>query len=108
MDKLTKTATREILLGFWKAHILHHADEGPVVGDWILQELRRHGYDISPGTLYPLLARMEGNGWLRSEVAPGGIGGHLTYFDRPFGLRPAGSGRIMTAARSCRRACRRA
>lgn len=26
---------------------------------------------ISPGTLYPLLNRMERHGWLRSEVAPG-------------------------------------
>jgi DNA-binding PadR family transcriptional regulator len=63
-----KLLTREILLGFWKVHILHHAAEHPVVGQWVLTELRRHGYDISPGTLYPLLRRMERNGWLRSEA----------------------------------------
>ena len=63
-----KLLTREILLGFWKVHILHHAAEHPVVGQWMLAELRRHGYDVSPGTLYPLLKRMERNGWLRSEV----------------------------------------
>lgn len=55
---------REILLGFWKVHILHHASEGPIYGQWILQELRRHGYDVSPGTIYPLLARLVRNGWL--------------------------------------------
>lgn len=66
-----KLLTREILLGFWKVHILHHAAEHPVVGQWILTELRRHGYDISPGTLYPLLKRMERNGWLRCEVEAG-------------------------------------
>jgi DNA-binding PadR family transcriptional regulator len=38
----------------------------------MLGELRRHGYDLSPGTLYPLLKRMERNGWLRSEVEPAG------------------------------------
>src|SRR5688572_1367675 len=65
-----KLLTREILLGFWKVHILHHAAERPVFGQWILTELRRHGYDISPGTLYPLLKRMERNGWLRCEVEP--------------------------------------
>ena len=65
-----KKITREILLGFWKVHILHHAQEGPLVGMWMLQELRRHGYDLSPGTLYPLLQRMEKNGWLRSQVDP--------------------------------------
>jgi DNA-binding PadR family transcriptional regulator len=67
-----KLLTREILLGFWKVHILHHAAEHPVVGQWVLSELRRHGYDISPGTLYPLLKRMERAGWLRCEPEPGG------------------------------------
>jgi DNA-binding PadR family transcriptional regulator len=66
-----KLLTREIMLGFWKVHILHHASEEPIVGQWILSELRRHGYDISPGTVYPLLKRMERNGWLRSATDPG-------------------------------------
>ena len=61
--------TREILLAFWKVHILHHAAQEPIVGQWIKRELRRHGYDVSGGTLYPLLARMEsaagcGPGWI--------------------------------------------
>jgi PadR family transcriptional regulator, regulatory protein PadR len=76
-----KAASREILLGLWKCHILHHADEGPVVGHWMLQELRRHGYDVSPGTLYPLLKRMEQNGWLRCEVdADAGPRARRSYF----------------------------
>lgn len=66
-----KLLTREILLGLWKVHILHHAAERPLIGQWVLGELRRHGYDISPGTLYPLLKRMERNGWLRCEIEPG-------------------------------------
>jgi PadR family transcriptional regulator, regulatory protein PadR len=65
-----KAINREILLGFWKVHILHHAAEEPVIGQWMLNELRRHGYNISPGTLYPILKRMEENGWLRSESDP--------------------------------------
>jgi DNA-binding PadR family transcriptional regulator len=67
-DMHPKIVTREILLGFWKAHILYHAAEGPVVGQWMIQELRRHGYEVSPGTMYPLLSRMQRNGWLRSRV----------------------------------------
>jgi PadR family transcriptional regulator PadR len=67
-----KLIAREILLGFWKIHILHHASEQPVVGQWMLAELRRHGYDLSPGTLYPLLKRMERNGWLTCDVEHGG------------------------------------
>jgi PadR family transcriptional regulator len=56
---------REVLLNFWKIHILHHAAEGTVYGQWMMEELRQHGYDISPGTLYPLLRRMENHGWLQ-------------------------------------------
>ena len=76
----TKLLTREILLGFWKVHILHHAAEHPIIGQWVLTELRRHGYDISPGTLYPLLKRLERNGWLRSEAAVGGGKGRRRYY----------------------------
>jgi DNA-binding PadR family transcriptional regulator len=57
--------SREISLAFWKVHILHHAGERPIYGQWLLEELRRHGFHASPGTLYPLLARMERQGWLR-------------------------------------------
>lgn len=75
-----KAVTREVLLGFWKVHILHHAAEEPVVGQWILEELRRHGHAVSPGTLYPLLKRMERNGWLRCESDPAaGLRGRRYY-----------------------------
>lgn len=66
-DENDKAIQREILLSFWKIHILHHAVKGAVVGSWMLKELRHHGYDVSPGTLYPILHRMERLGWLRSE-----------------------------------------
>jgi DNA-binding PadR family transcriptional regulator len=60
---------REFLLTFWKIHILHHAAEHEgVYGQWMLEELARHGYRLSPGTLYPLLARMERRGWIRAEA----------------------------------------
>jgi DNA-binding PadR family transcriptional regulator len=72
MESPTKLVEREFLLPFWKLHILHHAGEEAVVGQWVMRELRRHGYDVSPGTLYPLLARMEERGWLRSKSDPGG------------------------------------
>jgi len=57
---------REFLLTFWKIHILHHAEEQGVYGQWMLEELHHHGYRLSPGTLYPLLARMARRGWLRA------------------------------------------
>ncbi len=67
-----KELEREILLGFWKVHILHHAGEAPLHGQWMLTELRRHGYEISPGTLYPLLHRMEKLRWLKCKADPAG------------------------------------
>ena len=63
---MTDPVVREFLLTFWKIHILHHAEEQGVYGQWMLEELHRHGYRLSPGTLYPLLARMARRGWLRA------------------------------------------
>lgn len=63
----SKAVQREILLSFWKVHILHHAGEGPIFGQWMLKELMHHGYAVSPGTLYPLLSRMREHGWLRTK-----------------------------------------
>jgi DNA-binding PadR family transcriptional regulator len=48
-------------------HILHHASTEAVHGAWLSQELARHGYDLSPGTLYPTLHRMERDGLLVAE-----------------------------------------
>jgi PadR family transcriptional regulator, regulatory protein PadR len=59
---------REFLLTFWKIHILQHAEEEGIYGQWMLEELHRHGYRLSPGTLYPVLARMARRGWLRADV----------------------------------------
>jgi len=82
-----KAATREVLLSFWKVHILHHAGEQPICGQWILTELRRHGYDLSPGTLYPLLSRMERHGWLKCQKAPGGARARKDYRLTPNGQK---------------------
>lgn len=54
-------------------HILHHAAEEAIHGAWMPTELRRHGYDISPGSLYPTLHRLEKQCLLKShrEVVDG-------------------------------------
>lgn len=56
---------RKFLLGFMQIHILHHAKDEPIYGTWMMEELHHHGYDISPGTLYPLLHSMEKSGLLK-------------------------------------------
>ena len=57
---------REFFLGFIKIHILYHASKEPIFGVEIAEELARHGYNISPGTLYPTLHRLEKEGYLES------------------------------------------
>jgi len=57
---------REFFLGFIKIHILYHASKEPICGVEIWEELGRHGYRLSPGTLYPTLHRLEKEGYLES------------------------------------------
>lgn len=57
---------RDFFLGFIKIHILHHASNEPVYGLWLIEELGRHGYKLSPGTLYPLLHKLEEEKLLKS------------------------------------------
>ena len=52
--------------------MLHHAAKEPTFGLGLIEELARHGYRISPGSLYPLLHGLEKKGYLRaSEVRNG-------------------------------------
>src|ERR1700709_1341292 len=65
---------REFLRGAVDLHILPHAAEGEIHGAWMARELAGHGYEISPGTLYPTLHRLESEGVLASRKAV--EGGH--------------------------------
>src|SRR5689334_5568654 len=58
---------RDFFLGFVKIHVLHHAAQEPVYGLAMIAELRRHGYELSPGTLYPILHGLERSGYLLRE-----------------------------------------
>lgn len=58
---------REFLLGFIKIHILYHAAKESFCGVDMMKELKRHGYSISPGTLYPILHRLEAGGYVKTE-----------------------------------------
>ncbi|MCT4545345.1 MAG: PadR family transcriptional regulator [Vallitalea sp.] len=55
---------RKLFLGFIEIHILYHAKKEPIYGTWMINELEEHGYKISPGTIYPLLNRMQRDGLL--------------------------------------------
>ena len=58
---------QELLRGAARLHILYHASHDEVHGAWMATELARHGYKISPGSLYPLLHKMEAEGLLCSS-----------------------------------------
>jgi len=60
---------RDVFLAFVRVHILHHAAEGQVFGLEMIEELRRHGYALSPGTLYPILHGLEEAGFLSSRAS---------------------------------------
>jgi PadR family transcriptional regulator, regulatory protein PadR len=59
---------QDLYSGLIRLHILHHACEQAIFGASMIDELRRHGYRIGPGTLYPLLHRMQMRGLLRSSL----------------------------------------
>jgi DNA-binding PadR family transcriptional regulator len=58
---------QELLKGLIRLHVLHHAVEGEFYGQWMIEELGRHGYRLSAGTLYPMLHAMERDGYLKSR-----------------------------------------
>jgi DNA-binding PadR family transcriptional regulator len=59
----------DLFKGLIRIHILYHASREELYGLWIIEELRRHGYNLSPGTLYPILHKMEKEGYLVSTKA---------------------------------------
>lgn len=57
----------ELLAGLIPLHIMHHAAKEEIYGQWMMDELREHGYRTGPGTLYPMLHRLEERGYLRAR-----------------------------------------
>lgn len=76
---------RKFFLGFIQIHILHHAKKEPFYGSWMIEELKEHGYDMSSGTLYPILHSMESKGLLKKkdELVDGKI--RKYYYITPLG-----------------------
>jgi PadR family transcriptional regulator PadR len=78
---------KELYAGMIRLHILYHAARAPVFGLGIIEELARHGYKLSPGTLYPLLHGMERKGYLRSAVKREGRRERRMYRATPAGRK---------------------
>jgi PadR family transcriptional regulator len=77
--------------GLIRLHILHHACKEPVFGLGMIEELGRHGYRLSPGTLYPIMHGLEKRGLLRSKQQQ--VGGKIrrVYSATPVGRRALNS-----------------
>lgn len=88
---------RNFTRGAVQVHVMHHAQDAEVHGLALIEELGRHGHHLSPGTLYPMLHRLEEGGLLTSrEVVVEGKRRRL--------YRATSAGRI--AFRQCQRAVR--
>jgi len=71
---------RDFFLGIVKIHILYHANQTPVFGKGLMQELSRHGYHIGPGTLYPILHGLEKDKLIQSHKE--NVGGKIRRYYR--------------------------
>ena len=58
---------RKLFLAFMRIHILYHAKREEFFGLWMIEELKSHGYEVSSGTIYPILHSMEADGILSSK-----------------------------------------
>jgi DNA-binding PadR family transcriptional regulator len=78
---------RDLYSGMIRLHILYHASTGAIFGHSIIEELARHGYKLSPGTLYPILHGMENKGYLRSTEKRGRSAEAALYRATPAGRK---------------------
>lgn len=78
---------KELYSGLVRLHILYHAAREPIFGLGIIEELARHGYKLSAGTLYPLLHGLERKGYLRSSERRNGRIARRMYRATPAGRR---------------------
>ena len=86
-DSVKPAQDRDLYSGLMRLHILHHAVEGPVFGLGMAEELARHGYRISPGTLYPLLHGLTRKGYLRATERRNGKSLRKVYRATPLGRK---------------------
>ena len=78
---------RDLYAGLIRLHVLHHAVRETVYGFAMIEELRRHGYELSTGTLYPILHGLEQKGLLRSAKERVGRTERRVYRATPAGRK---------------------
>jgi PadR family transcriptional regulator len=95
-DNIPGTAmdNKDLYSGLIRLHVLHHACQEPIFGAGIIEELGRHGYQLSPGTLYPLLHGLEEKGYLRSSEEGGGRQPRRVYRATPKGRKALAGAKV--------------
>ena len=78
---------KHLYSGFIRLHVLHHACERGIFGLDMIEELGRHGYKLSPGTMYPLLHGLEERGYLKSSKFRSGRVRRRVYRATPLGRK---------------------
>jgi DNA-binding PadR family transcriptional regulator len=87
-------ADRDLYSGLIRLHVLHHAAEAPIFGLGMMEELARHGYRISPGSLYPVLHGLEKRGYLTSKEQRLGKSLRKLYRATPLGRKALKAAKI--------------
>ena len=85
---------QDLLSGFVRLHILHHAAKAEIYGQWMIEELAEHGYRLSAGTLYPMLHAMERRGYLSSGQVRIGRTKRRVYRATPLGEEALASAQV--------------
>jgi len=80
--------------GLIRLHVLHHAAKEPIYGLAMIEELERHGYKISAGTLYPILHGLEGKGYLTSTEVRSGSTARRVYPATPAGAKALAAAKL--------------
>jgi DNA-binding PadR family transcriptional regulator len=78
---------KDLYSGLIRLHILHHASQEEIFGLDMIEELARHGYKMSPGTMYPILHGLEKRGYLTSKEFRSGKVRRRLYRATPAGRR---------------------
>jgi DNA-binding PadR family transcriptional regulator len=95
-------ADRDLYSGLIRLHILHHAVAEPIFGLGMIEELARHGYRISPGSLYPLLHGLETKGYVCSTEERDGKSLRKVYRATSLGRRALAAAKSKSASRHVR------
>jgi PadR family transcriptional regulator, regulatory protein PadR len=85
--KQTSPNERYLFSGLIRLHVLHHAANEPIYGLEMIEELARHGYRLSAGTIYPILHGLEQRGLLVATERHLGRTRRRTYRATPAGRK---------------------